>query len=925
MGVAVGVYFQQMQAEPLVGREPERAVLEALVDRARHGTAGSVVVRGEPGVGKSALLDAVVREAQVADTGEATVLRVRGLEVEAPLAFAALHQLLRPLTRLRDQLPAPQARALRVAFGEDDGPSVEPFLVGVATLSVLTAAAEEALVVCLVDDAHWLDHASADALLFCARRLGADRVAMVFAAREGAGQRFEAPGVDELALTGLGPEASRALLAARLGSRPADEVVDRLVAETRGNALALLELPGELTPAQLAGTAALPTQLHLTDRVEHAFLDRSQRLPKPVQRLLLLAAADDTGRADVLRRAGEHLGLDDGVVDAGLASGLLTETADSVALRHPLVRSAIYQAASAADRRAAHAALAHALGGSGEPDRETWHRAHAAAGPDDALVADLAGVGDRALRRGGYVAALAAYERAAGLAPDRPRRAGLSFAAARSAWACGQASRAQVLLASARDDTDDPVVLCDLARLRGHIEVNVGSAPEGHRIFVEAAHDVLALDPVRALDTAVAAAVMRTFGADSGTRLGADDLLDATADDDSARTRCLRQMLLAMTLTAESRWAEASEALDRALTIGEDVDDRDVLWNLGNAALQLGDDRRHQQFYSYALSRAREAGAVTAVVYCLQRLCFGHHVAGDHVALRISAEEALALAEGIGQQAMTALPLAWLTLQSAQQGREDYDDLRARLEELVQTCPLGITGDPVRDLMDRAAAARATGSGDASEALHHLSRLRLAFLERLTATERIEVAVRAGEVATARAWTDDLAGFAESTRRPWALAAVALGRALTTDEDPEPHFERAVAEASSAGRPLDLARTQLAYGEWLRRSQRRVDARVHLRRALETFQGARVEALASRAEQELRASGETARKRDPSTLLQLTPTELKIAQLVSSGMSNKDVAAQCWISPRTVAFHLRNVFAKAGVTSRGELARLDLA
>ena len=915
-----GVYVQQMQAELLVGREPERAALEALVDRARHGTAGSVVVRGEPGVGKSALLDAVVRGA-----GEATVLRARGLEVEAPLAFAGLHQMLRPLTRLRDQLPVPQARALRVAFGEDDGPSVEPFLVGVATLSVLTAAAEESLVVCLLDDAHWWDHASADALLFCARRLGADRVAMVFAARDGSGERFEAPGVDELALTGLGPEASRALLAARLGSEPAGEVVDRLVAETRGNALALLELPGELTPAQLDGTAALPSQLHLTDRVEHAFLDRSRRLPEPVQRLLLLAAADDTGRLDVLRRACERLDLDDDVIGAGLASGLMTNSTNAVVLRHPLVRSAIYQAASDADRRAVHGAIADALAGSGDVDREVWHRAHAAAEPDDALVAALADVGARAQRRGGYVAALAAYERAAELATDRSSRALLAFAAARSAWACGQAARAQVLLSAARDETDDPLVLCDLARLRGHIEVNVGSAPEAHRIFVEAAHDVLAYDPVRALDIGVAAAVMRTYGADSGTPLRSDDLLDATAGDDSARTRCLRQMLLAMTRVAESRWSEAVEALDQALTIGEDVDDRDVLWNLGNAGLQLGDDRRQQQFYSYALSRAREAGAVTAVIYCLQRICFGHHATGDLVALRVSAEEALALAEGIGQPAMTALPIAWLTLLAARQGREEYDDLRARLEELVTACPLGITADPVHDLMDWAAAVRSSGAGDASDAVHHLARLRLPFLERLTATERIEVAVRAGEDAAARAWTDGLSAFAEATRRPWALSAVAFGRALTTEDGAEPLFERALADGALSGRPLDLARVHLAYGEWLRRSQRRVDARVHLRSALETFRDVRALAPASRAEQELRASGETARKRDPSTLVQLTPTELKIAQLVSSGMSNKDVAAQCWISPRTVAFHLRNVFAKAGVTSRGELARLDLA
>jgi DNA-binding CsgD family transcriptional regulator len=481
-----------------------------------------------------------------------------------------------------------------------------------------------------------------------------------------------------------------------------------------------------------------------------------------------------------------------------------------------------------------------------------------------------------------------------------------------------------VLLSTARDDTDDPLVLCDLARLRGHIEVNVGSAPEAHRLFVEAAHDVLALDPVRALDIGVAAAVMRTFGADSGTPLRWEDLLGATAHDDSARTRCLRQMLVAMTRVAEQRWAEAVEALDLALTIGEEVDDRDVLWNLGNAALQMGDDRRQQQFYSYALSRARESGAVTAVIYCLQRLCFGHHAAGDHVALRVSAEEALALAEGIGQPAMTALPLAWLTLLSAQQGRDDHDDLLARLDELVATCPLGITADPVRDLRTWAVAVRSAGAGDASDAFHHLARLRLPFLERLTATERIEAAVRAGDVETARGWSDGLADLADATRRPWALSAVALGRALTTEDDPEPHFEQALAEGAGADRPLDTARIHLAYGEWLRRNQRRVDARLHLRRALETFRDVRADALASRAERELRASGETARKRDPSTLVQLTPTELKIAQLVSSGMSNKDVAAQCWISPRTVAFHLRNVFAKAGVTSRGELARLDL-
>jgi DNA-binding CsgD family transcriptional regulator len=912
----VSVYVRQV----LVGRDPERALLAALVDQARHGAAGSLVVRGEPGVGKSALLDALVAEA-----AESTVLRTRGLEVEAPLAYAALHRLLRPLDRLRDLLPTPQARALKVAFGEDEGSSVEPFLVGVATLSLLTAAGEEALVLCVVDDAHWLDAASADALLFCARRLGADRVAMVFAARDGAGERFEATGVDEHLLVGLGSEAARTLVADRWGSEPAEDVVARLIEDTRGNPLALLELPGQLTNAQLTGAAALPDQLHLTAHVEQAFLDRSRRLPELVQRLLLLASADDIGRLDVLRHAAERLDLDEDVLQAGMDSGLLVGTTNTVTLRHPLVRSALYQAASDADRRRAHRALAEALAGSGDTDREVWHRAFAAEGPDEDLVEALAGVGGRAQRRGGYVAALAAYERAAELCTEGSRRARLTFAAAHSAWACGQAARAQGLLSVARGGTQDPMMLCDVARLRGHIEVNIGSAPEAHRIFVEASHAVLTVDPTRALEIGVAAAVMRTFGSDSGTPLRAEDLLAATADDDSARTRCLRQMLVAMTRVAEGRWAEAVDALDLALDIGEDVDDRDVLWNLGNAALQLGDDRRQQQFYAHALSRAREAGAVTAVIYCLQRLCFGHYVAGDHLAVRVSAEEALGLADSVGQPAMTALPIAWLTLLAAHQGKDEYDDLLLRLEDLVATHPLGITTDPVHDLMRWAMAVRAVGAGDASDALHHFARLRMPVLARMAAAERVEVAVRAGDEATARRWTEELAEFAESTGRAWARSTVAFGRGLTADGDAEEFFHEAISNADDVARPLDVARAELAYGEWLRRNQRRVDARKHLRHALEAFRDVKAVALASRAEQELRASGETARKRDPSTLLQLTPTELKIAQLVSSGMSNKDVAAQCWISPRTVAFHLRNVFAKAGVTSRGELARLDLA
>jgi DNA-binding CsgD family transcriptional regulator len=904
----------------LVGREPERKLLRALIEQAYEGSAGTLVVRGEPGVGKSALLDELAQ-----DAGDATVLRAQGLEVEAPLAFAALHRLLRPLSRLRARLVEPQARALRVAFGEEEGPAVEPFLVGVATLSLLTTAAEQNLVLCVVDDAHWLDPASAGALLFSARRLGADRVAMVFGARDGSGTNFDPQGLAEMTLTGLDADASRALLAERLDETTAREVVERIVSESGGNPLALLELPGELTPAQRSGSSPLPSQLHLTAEVERVFLERSQRLSSSVQTMLLLAAANDTGELDVLRRAATHLGLGDADLQTALSSGLLVTDATAVSVRHPLVRSAIYQAATSAQKRSAHEALAKALSGRGDPDRETWHRASAADGPDQEVVAALEVVGSRAQRRGGYVAALAAYERAAALCDDRQRRADLSFASARSAWACGRAGQAQALLSAARDDAGDPLLLADIARLRGHIEVNLGSAAEAHRIFVEAAQDVFERDRARALDLAVVAALTRAFGAASGTPLPVTDALVNPAADDEPQTRCLRHLLASMTHVAEGDWSAATAAGDLAFEVGEHVDDRDVLWNLANGALQLGADRAQQHFYGYALSRAREAGAVTAVVYCLQRLCFGYYVGGDFVAVRNSAEEAIALSSSIGQPAMTALPIAWLALLGALQDADEYDDQISRLEQLVADHRLGILSDPVHDITRWARGAHAASTGDNVGALHHLARFRMPVMARMAALERIDAAVRAGDEAAATASIDELTDFAQATGKPWALAAVAFGRAVTErGDDAEAWFEKALEYQHRASRPLDAARVELAYGEWLRRRQRRVDARQHLRHALETFQDLRVASLATRANQELRASGETARKRDPSTLVELTPTELQIARLVSSGLSNKDVAAQCWVSPRTVAFHLRNIFAKAGITSRGELAQLDL-
>ena len=687
----------------------------------------------------------------------------------------------------------------------------------------------------------------------------------------------------------------------------------------------MLELRDELSPDQLLGSTPLPSQLPLTTRLERAFLDRSRLLPAPVQSLLLLAAADDTGELPVVRRAASHLDLADQALETALESGLIVADTETVRVRHPLVRSALYQAASGEERRRVHRALADALAAVGDTDREAWHRASAAVGPDPVVVAALEVAGGRAERRGAFVSALATFERAAALATEAPQRARLTQAAARNAWACGQATRARALLSTARRLAADPVLVSDIARLEGRIEVNLGSANDAHRIFVEAARAVHETDPARALEMAVAAAVMGTYGADGGARLAAGDIVVEVAEDDPPRTVCLKQMLVAMTLAGEDDWTGAIGPLDLALASGHTVTDLDVLGNLGNAALQLGDDVAQQRYYALALSRAREAGAAMAVVYALHRLCFGHLVAGDWVALRSCAVEARSLAVSLGQRALTAPSLAWLTLLAALQGRDDYDALLRDLDQAVATYPLGILTDPVHDLTRWAQGARASGAGDAFGALHHLSRLRLPVLARMAAAERIDAAVRAGDPGLARQWVDELAGFGDATGRPWALATVAYGRAVTAEpDDAQALFEEALDHHARAGRPYDAARTHLGYGEWLRRAQRRVDAREHLRHALETFTDLRAAPLVERATAELRASGETARKRDPSTLVQLTPMELKVAQLVSSGLSNKDVAAQIWVSPRTVAFHLRNVFAKAGVSSRGELAQIEL-
>ncbi len=915
----------------LHGREPERAHLAALVEQARAGTGAVLVVLGEPGVGKTALLrDLTTLQQRPGQGGNVRVLRTAGVESESPFPYAALHRLLRPVTDA-DRLPAPQARALRVAFGLEDGPAVEPFLVGVATLSVLTDAAEPgAPLLCVIDDAHWLDSASADALLFAARQLAADPVAMIFAARTGdaGGRPFAPPGLPVLEVSGLDDDAARQLLDERGDDPLSGEVAERLVRDTGGNPLALLELPTELSPAQLHGEAPLPQQLTLTAGVERAFLDRCRRLPQQVQTLLLVAAADSTGRVATVRLAAATLGVDATAWADAERSNLLTIAGDVVTVRHPLVRSAVYQAATSFEQRQVHRALAGAVGPD-DPDRATWHRAAAADGPDADIADALEDVAVRAEQRGGHVAAADAFERSATLTVNEQDRATRLFGAGGAAWAAGQVVRARTLASCARELAVDPLERADIDRLRARIEVNVGSAVDAHRIFTVAARTVADHDTGRALEMACAAALNRTYGADSGATLGVGVLtrLLTPAEHDTERTACLRLLLRTLTASGDQDWSRAAPALAQALDAGRQVEDLDVMSNLGNTALHLGDDEAARSSYSALVSTAREAGAGMVVLYALERLMFAQLPTGPWTAVRSSADEALTLARSVGQPALTAAPLAALTLLAALTGSDDFDHRLAALEDVATRYPLGILTGPTNDVTRWGRGTRAAAQGDAPGALHHLSGMRVPALRRLATLDRLEAAVRAGDTGQALAGVDELAPFAAGTGRPWALGAVQLGLALTTPApaDATAAFERAVGHYRDASRPYDLARTRLAYGEFLRRTNRRVDARTQLRAALETFADLGAAPLAGRATQELRASGETARRRDPSTLLDLTPMELRVAQLVSTGLSNKDVAAQCWVSPRTVAFHLRNVFTKIGISSRAALAQLDFS
>jgi DNA-binding CsgD family transcriptional regulator len=903
------------------GRDEERSQLSGVVERAREGYGGALVVRGEPGVGKSVLLADAARSAADAD---ATVLRTQGIESEAPLPFAALQRLLRPVMRLADRLPDPQAHALRVALGEEVGAHGDRFLVFLGTLNLLAEAADERPVLALVDDAHWLDEASAAALLFAARRLQMERVAVVFAARDADVRTFDSGELPELRLAGLDRAGVTALLSERTGEPVSAEVSAQLLASTGGNPLALVELPGVLSSEQLHGTAPLPGRVPVTGAVERVFLDRALRLSEPAQRLLLVAAADDSSRLTTVQQAARTLGSDQDALDEVERSGLVQVVDGHLEMRHPLVRSAVYTAATSVQRRQAHRALAAAMGPEDE-DRRVWHLAAGADEPDESVVAELDRVAERAHRRGGHEAAAAAFERASELSTDREARAGRLYSAARCAWLTGQPLRAKALCNAAEADVVDPGLRADIARLRARVEWNTGSVQLGHRMILQAAAEVAPTDPVRAREMAMFAAALATFGADSGVGIDPLDFVADPGPEARLRDRSFAGLIVGLDHVLHGRWQAAAQVLGEVFETVQvlDEDDQDLLPNLGIAAMHLGDDEANLGFHSRLLARARDTGAMVMVLYSLTRLAFADLVTGQWSTAEARSLEAVGLGEETGQPVLVGGPKATLLLLAARRGEDDYDALLADVEAVTGDQPTGILDLVVRDLT-RWAKGIAAWERPAA-AFHQLGQISHGVVKRMAAIDRVEAALHADQHEAAEMWVRELAEFADATGRPWAAASAAHGRALLSQgEAAEAGFKEALEHHARSARAFDRARTQLAYGELLRRNRRRVDAREHLRAALTTFEDLEARPWVARATQELRASGETARKRDPSTVTKLTPQELQVATLVQEGLSNREVAAQLFLSPRTIDFHLRNVFAKTGVSSRGELARLAL-
>jgi DNA-binding CsgD family transcriptional regulator len=898
-------------ATQLLGRQHERDVIDRVLAAARDGQGGVLAIFGEPGVGKTALLEYALEAAS-----DFHVTRTIGVEGEMELAFAALQQLCSPSLDLIESLPAPQRDAVEVALGLSAGQTPNPFLVGLAVLNLLSEASAQQPLLCIVDDAQWLDRESGRVLAFVARRLLAERIVIVFAARD---PIHALAGFAELRVEPLGHRNARALLDSVLPGRLDERVLERIVAETRGNPLALLELPRGLTPAQLAGGFGLTAAVPLSTGIEQSFTRRLARLPRDSRRLLLLASAEPLGDPALLWRAAKELGISEQAANAVESEGFVVLDG-AVTFRHPLVRSAVYSSAEPDERRAIHRALAKATDPEVDPDRRAWHRAQAAAAPDEEVAAELERSAGRAQARGGFAAVAGFLERAASLTPESRRRAERRLAAAGAKRDAGDLEAALELLAGIEPDALDESGLARAELLQAQIALAQQRGSEAGPLFLSAASRLEPLDPELARETylealggamandievaggapAVAAAV-RTAPPGRTVRRVDDVLLDAFA------TRVIDGYARAAPLFAEALALELATDVDRySLSLSR-------FRNNNVVALELWDADAAYQLAEREVQAARDAGALMHLQFALSFLLRNNIVAGELTSAALQLDEANLIAEATGNQRLVNAPM----ILAAWRG----DDARA--SDLIEAgSEEAIARGWASNSYARAVLANGLGRHEvARDAVWELFRSDAIGYATLLVTELVEAASRTADRELLEYAGDWLSERTRVLNSAWARGIEARTRALSTEGDAADRLYReSIANLSGPRLRLELARAHLLYGEWLRRERRRLDAREHLRVALEAFAGIGANAFANRAERELLATGEHARKRTIETRDQLTPQEEQISRLVAQGETNREIAAQLFISPSTVEYHLRKVFRKLGLKSRTQLA-----
>lgn len=913
----------------LYGRGEEAARLEEILAQARQGHSAALVVRGEAGIGKSALL----AHAAATATGHRTrLLQATGVEAESELPFAGLHLLLHRVTDRIEELPEPQARALRAALGLAPSARADRFLIGLAVLTLLADLAEgEGSLLCLVDDAQWLDQASADALLFAARRLAAEGVVMVFAARDAHAPPFPAQGLPELRLTGLDDEAAGELLAEHAGDLPA-YVRDQIRSESGGNPLALRELPAAQReghiPAYGYHLSALPSH----SRLLRTFADRISALPRATRSLLVVAAAEGTGDLTVTASAASRLGATVTDLEPAERKELLSLDGGRLTFRHPLIRAAAYQSAPVGDRMAAHRALADALPCVGNIDRRAWHLAAATTEPDEYVAGILEQTAEHARARGGYAAVAAACERAAQLSPDGTHRARRLALAASAAADAGQNERAAELALRATPHLTDPAVLAQLAQVRAAVAREQGRLDASYSVLLDTATEIAPHAPGTAAFMVYEAMTAAWL---SGHRQSIDEISARIAGLDLKTSADALPYLPAAEALARLAAGDPGSGLPplRALfdslraerhghghTLRERVSIASWFAPLGD--LETGNDLAAE------LDReCREQGALGPLPLVLLMRTRARIFLGRHGCALTGAAEGLRIAQDTGQPHYVGQLSGVLAHLAALDGDEERCRELAAKGDLRQVMPGQVWGGIAIGMLELGlgryeAALRAYEDVAASPSGHTIVVL-------YCVPDRVEAAVRAGsgQADSVRESARAFAEWADHTGAAWARALAARCRALLAPEaEAGAAYEEALALHTDDGRPFERARTELLFGEWLRRAGRRSEARTPLRSALDTFELLASPPWAERARAELRATGESRARRvgDAEPLERLTPQERQVVRLAATGLTNRDIGAQLFLSPRTVGYHLYNAYPKLGVASRGELARIEL-